>query len=174
MSGSLLAALPFGAAAQSATAAVSVGATVSPSVVLKFEGSSAPISISNQDIARGYIDLPGTYRLTVDAGKSVQQIANVVLDFEPEPNVFKSIEVASWSGERSGHAAGSFVADYINALPATAAGPGPKPRNDPKSFGALQRVSVRGATTSIDYRLVLADNAKPGNISVPLTLNIQL
>ena len=173
----VLFALPLGASAGPGFAVLSVRALVSPTVVLKFQSSTVQISVSDEDIARGYLDVPGDYRLTVNSGKSVQHVVNVMIDVEPQPNIFKSIEVATRPREIGEPGGGTLLANYIddvNALPPTAAGPGSNPHNRVERFGATESVSAHGSTTSLDYRVLLADKVKPGNISVPLTLSLQL
>lgn len=159
---------------------MSVRASVSPAVVMKFEASSMQLSVTEDDIARGYIDVPGTYRLTINSDRTVQQLANIMVDYEPNPYKFTSIQVAARTlrtGEPRSH---TMVATYINALPATDAGPSgesQKPSDSEgsvKTFDGAQTVSVRGSVTSLGYRLMLPKNIKPGNISVPLTLSLQL
>ena len=52
---------------------------------MQFESSSMQLSITEEDIARGYIDVPGTNRLTLNSHRSAQQLANISLDYEPDP-----------------------------------------------------------------------------------------
>ena len=179
---------------------MSVRALVSPTVVMKFEASSMRLSVTEDDIARGYIDVPGTYRLTINSDRTMQHLANIMVDYEPNPYNFTSIQVASRTlqkGEPDPHDFASIqvaaqttesgesrydtgLANHINALPATAAGSSGdlrKSMNDyqsVKNFDDTRTVSVRGSVTSLGYRLMLPEKIKPGNISVPLTLSLQL
>jgi len=161
---------------------MSVKASVSPSVVLKFEGSPMQLHVTEADIARGYIDVPGTDRLTIETDRTMQHLANIMVDYEPNPYDFTSIQVAArtlQTGE-PGSEAMVAMANYVNALPATAAGPSDSQQKTTqrdasvKTFDAAKSVSDRASITSLSYRLMLPQNIKPGNISVPLTLSLQL
>lgn len=159
---------------------MSVRASVSPTVVMKFEASPVQLSITEDDIARGYIDLPGTYLLTLNAGRAMQQLANITVDYEPNPYNFTSIQVAARTLQTSEPSSDTMLASYINALPATAAGPSDEPQTTMEGDGSVQTfdgadtVSVRGSVTSLGYRLMLPQKIKIGNISVPLVLSLQL
>jgi len=159
---------------------MSVRASVSPTVVLKFESNLKQVSISEEDVARGYIDLPGTFLLTINSGKTAQNIVNILVDYEPHPSVFKSIEVAARPQADDLLTGDSAIAKYIDQLPPTASGPSRQPlkgmEGDKKfeSAAGSEPVSSHGSVTSLSYRLVLADKVIPGNVSVPLTLSLQL
>ena len=161
---------------------MSVNASVSPSVVLKFDASPVQLSITEKDIARGYIDVPGTYRLSIDADRTMQRLAKVMVDYEPNPYNFTSIQVASRTLQTGEPGSEPMVAlaNYVNALPATAAGPSGEPLKTTqgdmsvKTFDAAHSVDARASVTSLSYRLILPENIKPGKISVPLTLSLQL
>ena len=155
-------------------------------MVMKFEASSMQLSVTEGDIARGYIDVPGTYRLTINAGRTMQQLANIIVDYEPNPYV-TSIQVTARTlqiGEPSSDTMLDAFANYTKALPATAAGPSDEPQKlresdrsvdrSVKTFDGAETVSVRGSVTSLGYRLILPEKIIPGNISVPLTLSLQL
>jgi hypothetical protein len=179
-------AFPSAVEAGQGVSIMSVRAWVSPTVVMKFEASSMQLSVTEDDIARGYIDVPGTYRLTINAGRTMRHLANIIVDYEPNPYV-TSIQVAARTlqiGEPSSDTMLVAVANYINGLPATAAGPSDEPQKhresdrsvdrSVKTFDGAETVSVRGSVTSLGYRLILPEKIKPGNISVPLTLSLQL
>lgn len=161
---------------------MSVRASVSPTVVMKFEATSMQLSITEDDIARGFIDVPGTYRLTLNTDRTIQHLANITVDYEPNPYNFTSVRVAArtlYGRELSSDTMLALTND-INALPATAAGPSGAPQapaegdRSVNAFDGTQTISVRGSVTSLDYRLILPGKIKPGNISVPLTLSLQL
>jgi len=166
---------------------MSVRASVSPTVVMKFEASSMQLSITEDDIVRGYIDVPGTYRLTLNGDRAMQHVANITVDYEPNPYNFTSIQVAARTLQTSEPSSDTMepnsdtmLSSYINALPATAAGPSDEPQTTMESDGSVQTydgadtVSVRGSVTSLGYRLMLPEKTKIGNISVPLVLSLQL
>ncbi len=159
---------------------MSVRATVSPTVVMKFEASSVHLSVTADDIARGYIDVPGTYRLTLNGDKTMQHLANITVDYEPNPYNFTSIQVAARTLQTGEPVSDTLLASYINALPATAAGPSAEPQvpaaeaTSMKTFDNAETVSTSSSVTALGYRLMLPDKIKPGGISVPLTLSVQL
>lgn len=140
------------------------------------------LHVTEADIARGYIDVPGTDRLSIETDRTMQHLANIMVDYEPNPYDFTSIQVAArtlQTGE-PGSEAMVAMAHYVNALPATAAGPSDSPQKTTQpdasvnTFDAAKSVSDRASVTSLSYRLMLPRNIKPGNISVPLTLSLQL
>jgi len=195
-------AFPSAVEAGQGVSIMSVGASVSPTVVMKFEASSMQLSVTEDDIARGYIDVPGTYRLTINTDRTMQHLANIMVDYEPNPYNFTSIQVAArtlQTGEpRSDtmHSANiqvaartlqtdeprsdTMLANYFSGRPATAAGPSDEPQKPTerdrsvKTFDGAETVSVRGSVTSLDCRLMLREKIKPRNISVPLTLTLNL
>lgn len=181
---------------------ISVRATVSPTVVMKFESSSMQLSVTERDIERGYIDVPGTFRLTLNGDRAMQQVANVTVDYEPNPYNFTSIQVAARTLETSEPGSDTMLALGldVNALPATAAGRSDTSKanerspdaklglaqdiNEPqssfenvesaKTFNSAQTVNTHGSVTLLGYRLILPEKIKAGNISVPLILSLQL
>jgi hypothetical protein len=173
-------AFPSAVEAEPSMGIMSVRASVSPTVVMKFEASAMQLSVTEDDIARGYIDVPGTYRLTINSDRTMQHLANIMVDYEPNPYNFTSIQVAARTLQTDEPRSDTMLANYINALPATAAGPSDAPRKltegdrGVKTFDGAKTVSVHGCVTSLGYRLMLPEKIKPGNISVPLTLSLQL
>lgn len=159
---------------------MSVRASVSPTVVIKFEASSVRLSVTEDDIARGYIDVPGIYRLSINTDRTMRHLANIMLDYEPNPYIFTSIQVAATTLQRGEPRSDIMLANYIDTLSATAAGfsDGSHIPTDGKGsvtmFDGVEPVSVRGSVTSLGYRVTLPKKIKPGNISVPLTLSLQL
>lgn len=159
---------------------MSVRAMVSPTVVMKFDASSVQLSVTADDIARGYIDVPGTYRLTLNGDKTMQHLANVTVEYEPNPYNFTSIQIAARTLQTGEPASDTLLANYVNALPPTAAGPSVEeqiPAADDirtKDFETAEIISTNSSITALGYRLMLPENIKPGNISVPLTLSVQL
>jgi hypothetical protein len=151
-------------------------------VVLKFDASPVQLSVTEEDIARGYVDVPGTYRLSIDADRTMQRFAKVMVDYEPNPYNFTSIQVLSRTLQTGKPGSESMVAlaNYVNALPATAAGPSDEPLKTMQgdtsvnTLDGAQSANARASVTSLSYRLMLPENIKPGRISVPLTLNLQL
>jgi hypothetical protein len=181
-SGLFALALPTAVQAGPGAAVVSVRATVSPTVVMKFESGSTKLSVTEEDIARGYIDVPGASRLTLNSDRSAQQLANLSIDYEPNASGFSSVQLATRTlpaGERNSD---TTFAGIINALPATASGRSSDDAREDAQGDTRSKAGdegaepgrVRGSVTSLGYRLTLPKGIKPGDISVPLTLNLQL
>lgn len=63
---------------------------VQPTAVLKFQFTTVQLNVTPEDIARGYIELPASSLLSVNAGKLVP---NVVVDFTPTEGAFRSLEI---------------------------------------------------------------------------------
>ena len=175
-----LAAVPLPVAAGPGVAVVSVRTMVSPTIKMQFESSSMQLSITEEDIAHGYIDVPGTNRLTLNSDRSAQQLANISLDYEPDPYQFSSSQLATSTLPAAERNADSGLAGSINALPASAGGPSGEASpgaQDDAGFSAptdIKPSAPRGSVTSFGYRLMLPKSIKPGDLSVPVTLNIQL
>ena len=159
---------------------MSVRVSVSPTVVMKFEASSVQLSVTESDIARGYIDVPGVYRLTIKTDRTMQHLANIMVDYEPNPYNFTSIQVAARTLQRGEPGSDTMFANYYNALPATAAGPSEVPQKSAegdrsmKTFDGAETIGVHNSVTSLGYRLILPEKIKPGKISIPLTLSLLL
>lgn len=175
-------AFPSAVVAEQSVSVMSVKASVSPSVALKYEATPTQLNVTEADIARGYIDVPGADRLTIDADRTLEQLAKITVDYEPNPYSFTSIQVASQTLQTGEPGSEPMVAlaSYVNALPATAAGSSGEPRKATRgaasvhTFNAAHSVSGRASVTALDYRLMLPKNIKPGNISATLTLSLQL
>jgi hypothetical protein len=69
---------------------ISVAANVQPTAVLKFQSKTVQLTVTPEDIARGYIELPASSLLSVNAGNLRP---NVVVDFTPTQGAFKSLEI---------------------------------------------------------------------------------
>ncbi len=132
-----LAASPAAAAesGKKAFGVITVMANVQPSVVVKYEFKGLQRSVTAEDIARGYIDLPASALLSVNAGKLAPLI---VVDFVPVEGHLKHIEIRS------------------------------------NEFGPDKPVAMGASEAVLSYRIHFADQARPGNYSVPLTVNITL
>ncbi|MGA8050140.1 MAG: hypothetical protein WCA09_08175 [Burkholderiales bacterium] len=162
-----------------------VQAAVKPSVVLRLEHFAAQVSITQADIARGYVDLPESSLLSVNAGflKPV-----LVVDFSPSGSAFSSVEVRTADVRgvvRRVDVSRAEVAEELNALPATGSGrpggpgaPGVEPelRSISSVDDALRMAAAyeSGTTTLISYRFRLANGVRPGTYPVPMTVNVGL
>lgn len=139
------------AAGHLAQTTLRVRATVEPSVVLRLEHAAAQVTVSQADIARGYVDLPESSLLSVDAG-FLKPI--LVVDFSPSGSAFASVEV--------------------KAAQLTGAGP---ELNGLASVEELTREAAAqkiGTTTLISYRFRLANGVRPGRYPIPMTINVGL
>ncbi len=138
------------------------------------------LSITEADIARGYLDVPGTNRLTLNADRSAQQLANVTVDYKPNPYNFSSIQLATTTLPAADRNTDTNLAGLLNTLPASAAGPSDQARQGMQNEGGVNEpagakpAGTHGSVTSLGDRLMLPKSIKPGDISVPATLNIQL
>ena len=85
-----LAAAAPAAGGGSAHSSLHVSATVRPSAVLRLEARAANVSISESDIARGYLDVPADALLRIDTGRLRPQVA---AELPPEGGPFSSVEM---------------------------------------------------------------------------------
>ncbi len=172
-----LAAFPAAAAesGKKAFGVITVKANVQPSAVIKYEFKAQQLGVTAEDIARGYIDLPVSALLSVNAGKLAPLI---VVDFVPVEGHLKYIEIRSKETKVA-------ATELLDRLPAPGAG---KPTSEDLDllrarlralgeFGPDKPVAMPGSGASeavLSYRIHFADQARPGNYSVPLTVNITL
>src|SRR2546426_2782337 len=168
-----LAASPAAAAesGKKAFGVITVKASVQPSAVLK----TRQLSVTAEDIARGYIDLPASALLSVNAGKLAPLI---VVDFAPVEGHLNYVEIR---GKETKVAA----TELLDRLPAPGAG---KPTSEdlgllrarlraPGEFRPDKPMAVPSSGASeavLSYRIHFSHQASPGNYSVPLTVNITL
>ena len=157
-----LAASPAAAAesGKKAFGVITVMANVQPSVVVKYEFKALQRSVTAEDIARGYIDLPASALLSVNAGKLAPLI---VVDFVPVEGRLKHIEIRSKETKVA-------ATELLDRLPAPGAG---TPTSEDLDF-LRARLSSGASEAVLSYRIHFADQARPGNFSVPLTVNITL
>jgi len=152
-----LAASPAAAAesGKKAFGVITVMANVQPSVVVKYEFKALQRSVTAEDIARGYIDLPASALLSVNAGKLAPLI---VVDFVPVEGL-KYVSIRSKETKVA-------AAELLDRLPAPGVG---------EELDFLRaRLSSGASEAVLSYRIHFADSARPGNYSVPLTVNITL
>jgi len=152
-----LAAFPAAAAesGKKAFGVITVMANVQPSVVVKYEFKALQRSVTAEDIARGYIDLPASALLSVNAGKLAPLI---VVDFVPVEGL-KYVSIRSKETKVA-------AAELLDRLPAPGAG---------EDLDFLRaRLSSGASEAVLSYRIHFTDQARPGNYSVPLTVNITL
>ena len=156
-----LAASPTAAAesGKKAFGVITVMANVQPSVVVKYEFKALQRRVTAEDIARGYIDLPASALLSVNAGKLAPLI---VVDFVPVEGRLKYVEIRSNETKVA-------TSEDLNLLRARLPALG--------EFGLYKPMAMPSSGASeavLSYRIHFTDQAKPGNYSVPLTVNITL
>ena len=172
-----LAASPAAAAesGKKAFGVITVMANVQPSVVVKYEFKGLHRGVTAEDIARGHIDLPASALLSVNAGKLTPLI---VVDFVPVEGRLKYIEIRSKETKVA-------ATELLDRLPAPGAG---KPTSEDLDFlrarlralgefrpdKPMARPGSSASEAVLSYRIHFADQARPGNYSVPLTVNITL
>ena len=161
-----LAAFPAAAAesGKKAFGVITVTANLQPSAVIKYEFKALQLSATAEDIARGHIDLPASLLLSVNAGKLAPLI---VVDFVPVEGHLKYVEIRSKQTKVA-------ATELLDRLPAPGAG---LLRAQLRGLGPNKPMAMPGSGASeavLSYRIHFADQARPGNYSVPLTVNITL
>lgn len=168
-----IACLPSPAMAGTGMSIVSVRAVVRPATAMKFEFESSKLHITEEDIARGYIDVPGTSHLTINGDINRTQFANVIIDFEPNPSGFSSIQLNTRTlanGERDSNASPGGI---VNPRPVTEAITSQERQEAPDAYERTGLGRASSLTTSINYRLMLPKGSNPGDLSVPLLVNLR-
>ena len=148
---------------------------------MKFEVVPINISISAEDIARGYIDVPVGSLLSIKSG---QALPPVIIDFTMGDGVFTAVEVR----ERE-----QAKLESMGGIRRTELGPddttteelikkAPVPSGDVASERKMKEgagSAGAGETSSKDrntgvyaYRFRLSSKAKPGEYQIPVILNI--
>jgi len=161
-----LAAFPAAAAesGKKAFGVITVTANLQPSAVIKYEFKALQLSATAEDIARGHIDLPASLLLSVNAGKLAPLI---VVDFVPVEGRLRYVEIRSKQTKVA-------ATELLDRLPAPGAG---LLRAQLRGLGPNKPMAMPGSGASeavLSYRIHFADQARPGNYSVPLTVNITL
>ena len=161
-----LAAFPAAAAesGKKAFGVITVTANLQPSAVIKYEFKALQLSATAEDIARGHLDLPASLLLSVNAGNLAPLI---VVDFVPVEGHLKYVEIRSKQTKVA-------ATEPLDRLPAPGAG---LLRAQLRGLGPNKPMAMPGSGASeavLSYRIHFADQARPGNYSVPLTVNITL
>src|SRR5439155_11084484 len=146
-----LAAFPAAAAesGKKAFGVIAVKANVQPSAVIKYEFKAQQLGVTAEDIARGYIDLPVSALLSVNAGKLAPLI---VVDFVPVEGRLKHIEIRSKETKVA-------ATELLDRLPAPGAGP---LRARLRALGPDKPMAIPGSGASEavrSYRIHFADQA---------------
>jgi hypothetical protein len=173
----VLAPLPV-AAAGVKQGIVPVSAVVQPSAAVKLVVVPINISISTDDILRGYIDVPVGSLLSVKAG---QTLPPVIIDFSMGDGVFRSVEVRDRDQAKVQSLDSTRRTD---ASASTEDSPGSDKKDAATSAGTDEgKKSVESAqfgdssagdgnSAPVAYRFRLSDKARPGQYQIPVVLNI--
>ena len=140
---------PLSAVAASRSASMTITALVQPSTTFTYSDDFQQLDMTNIDLSKGYLDVPGTFQFVVDAGTPMQRVLNVPVEVKPDPELIQSIE--------------KLPAKAPNAAQSTA-------RASTQTTNAQQNASGLAP----GFRLLLTDEAKTGNFSVPVTVTINL
>ena len=119
-------------------AGIQVSAVVRASAHLRTEHQSAQINVTPDDIARGYVDMPGASRFTVVTPKG----GNYSIEFHPRSDLFSSVTIAGLGAQVELGTEGGSVAQ---------AGAG-----------------LKGVASTLSYRFALKPEVRPGNYDWPL------
>lgn len=167
----LLLVVAFGAqAGGSRFAVLAIVVTVQPSATFRLDSRLLEVTVSEEDIARGYVDLPASSVLSMDVGR-LHPI--IVAQLEPVESAFRSIEI---QGEST-----MLATSVLEALPA--AGASRPSAQDVDFVGAQMRKlskpaatapTLRGSANVLSYRINLFDWVRPGRYTVPMTVDIGL
>ncbi len=169
----------FGAGLNMST--VPVAAVVQPAALVKFEVVPINISISAEDIARGYIDVPVGSLLSIKSG---QALPPVIIDFTMGDGVFTAVEVRereqakleSIEGMRRTDSGpdGTTTEELIKKTPVSGGDMAPEraKKESVESAGAGETSSKDRNTAAFAYRFKLSSKAKPGDYQIPVILNI--
>jgi hypothetical protein len=154
----------------SRSAVLAVVVTVRPSATFRLESRRLEVAVSEEDIARGYVDLPASSVLSVDVGRLHPVI---VAQLEAAESRFRSIEMET---EPTMVAAMSV----LEALPATGAA---RLSSQEIDFAVAQMQKVGkpapaptsgGSASVLSYRIKLFDWVRPGRYTVPMTVDVRL
>jgi len=163
----LLLVVAFGAPAAGPSAIFAIVVTVQSSAMFRLESRRLEVVVSEEDIARGYVDLPASSVLSMDVGRFHPII---VAQLEPRETVFRSIEIQDEP---------TVVAtSVLEGLPATGAS---RPSARDMDFVGAQLLklsepasTLRGSANVLSYRINLFEWVRPGRYTVPMTVDIGL
>jgi hypothetical protein len=124
-------------------AQVSVTAYVPPHVVSQLEQQAAALTITDADVARGYVEVPAGSRLRVTSNDP----AGFVIDFFPRLPLFKAVRVITRDGSAQlGPDGGAMTGN---------------------------RHRGRNIPLELSYRFDLADDVQPGTYAWPLAMSVR-
>ena len=131
------------AQAGSKSASLQASAVIHARAHLRTDFQAMQLSISQEDIGRGYVDAPGASRFTVVTPKG----GNYFVEFQPRSDWFRTVNIEGLGSQVELGADGGSVAQ-------SAAG-------------------LTGATRTLDYRFWLKADAQPGVHDWPLLLAVR-
>ena len=134
---------PNSAHASSTMATVQVSAAVRPSVRLQTDFQAERITVTADDVARGYVDIPAASRFTVVTPKG----GNYFVDFHVRSDLFQSVNIDGMGSQVELGTDGGTVAQT---------GPG-----------------LKGAISTLNYRFRLKANVRAGDYDWPLMLAVR-
>ena len=140
-----------------------VGATVRPSVMLRFDQRSVSVKVTAADIRRGYVDLPEDAMLSVDAGSVKPRL---VVDFSPNGSAFSSVDLVT-KDMRTG-------AERVRALHWLEDLRGAQAGASLQEALRLTASEHTGTMMLISYRFRLAPGVRPGTYPLPMSVDIGL
>ena len=129
--------------AATASTQIAVTAYVPAQTIAKLVLNPSEITITNADIARGYVDIAGASQLQVTSNNA----AGFVIDFFSRLPIFRSVRVSSAAGSADLGPDGGAIIER-----------GGKGRDMP---------------LNLSYRFNLAENVQPGTYAWPLALNVR-
>jgi hypothetical protein len=122
---------------------IAVTAYVPPNVVSQLEQQAAALTITDADVARGYVEVPTGSRLRVTSNDP----AGFVIDFFPRLPIFKAVHVSTRSGSAQLGPLGGAMAE--------------------------NRHHGRNIPLELSYRFDLADHVQPGTYAWPLAMSVR-
>jgi hypothetical protein len=122
---------------------IAVTAYVPPNVVSQVEQQAAALTITDADVARGYVEIPAGSRLRVTSNDP----AGFVIDFFARLPIFKAVRVSTPGASAQLGPLGGAMAE--------------------------NRHHGRNIPLELSYRFDLADHVQPGIYPWPLALNVR-
>ena len=130
---------------------VSVSATVPRSALVGFEVVSQPVTITQRDVDRGYIEVVMKSRLRIRGAAGIDATPGMVLAMEPRMDLFKSVRLAGGNGDGQGNGHSVSRAAVIES-------------NHP----------IEGRVAEFRYRFELAQAARPGEFGTAISVSVDL
>ena len=127
--------------AGSTSATMSVSVTVRARALLSVDSQPASVTITEEDVSRGYVDVPGASRIQVRTNSP----AGWLLEFQPMQGPFRSLDVTGLGSLAQVSAAGGWLAQ-------------------PYAGKTL-------VTADLGYRFILSGDAQPGIYPWPVALS---